>query len=125
MPVIKASQNDVVILDSIFYIYYPILFKKSKIQVQALINFNNKVNAMIPGYVSKLGPKIRFTNVKTQKIDGSTFKTFELVLASFQVEDKFERPWFFEKTFLLANLYIEIVLKMLFLTLSNANIKFP
>ena len=47
---------------------------------------------------------------------------FEMVLASFQVEDKLRRPWFFQETFLLADLSIEIVLKMPFLTLSNANI---
>lgn len=43
---------------------------------------------MIPGYVLKLGLKIYFTNIKAQKIDGSTFKTFKIALASFQVEKK-------------------------------------
>lgn len=49
---------------------------------------------------------------------------FEIVLARFQVKDKFERARFFQETFLLANISMEIVLGMLFLTLSNVNIQF-
>ena len=41
------------------------------------------MNAMIVEYVLKLGLKICFTNVKVQKIDGSIFKTFGIILASF------------------------------------------
>ena len=47
-----------------------------------------------------------------------------MVLASFQVEDKFGRARFFQKTFLLANISAEIVLGMPFLTLSNADVQF-
>ena len=79
---------------------------------------------MIPGYILKLGLKIRLTNVKAQKIDGSTFETFEIVLASFQIENTLEKTQFFSKIFLLADLSVEVVLRMPFLTLSNANIKF-
>ena len=75
-------------------------------------------------YVSKLGLKVRLTNIKTQKIDNFTLKTFEMVLASFQVENKLERPWFFQETFLLANLSMEVVLEIPFLTFNNANIQF-
>ena len=45
-----------------------------------------------------------------------------MVLASFQVKNMLEKPWFFKETFLLADFSIEIVLEMLFLTFSNANI---
>ena len=124
-PVTEASQEDVVVvLDWVPYICYPIWFKKSKVQVQALFDFGNEVNAMTPGYVSKLGLKVRPTNVGAQKIDGFTLKTFRIVLASFQVEDTLGRARFFQETFLLTDLSIEVVLKMLFLTFSNANIKF-
>ena len=34
-------------------------------------------------YASKLGLKVCFTNVGVQKIDGSIFKTFNMILASF------------------------------------------
>ena len=47
-----------------------------------------------------------------------------MVLASFQVEDKLESARFFQETFLLANISAEVVLDMLFLTLSNADIQF-
>ena len=79
---------------------------------------------MTLGYILKLGLKIRSTNVKAQKIDGSTLKTFEMVLVNFQIENTLWRAWFFLKTFLLANLNIKVVLRMPFLTFSNANIKF-
>ena len=75
-------------------------------------------------YTSKLGLKVHFTKVGAQKVHDSTLKTFGIVLASFQVEDKLEKVWFFQKTFLLANINMEIVLDMLFLILSNANIQF-
>ena len=77
---------------------------------------------MTPGYALKLGLKIRPTNSGAQKIDDSTLKTFGIVLASFQMEDKPARARFFQKTFLLADLSIEVILRMSFLTLSNANI---
>ena len=77
---------------------------------------------MTPGYVLKLGLKVRPTNIGAQKIDSSILKTFEMVRASFQVEDKLGRPWFFQKIFLLADLSMEVVLEMPFLILSNANI---
>ena len=79
---------------------------------------------MTLGYVLKLGLKVRPTNVKAQKIDGSTLQTFEMVLASFQVEDTLRRARFFQKTFLLADFSVEVVLGMPFLTLTNADIKF-
>ena len=75
-------------------------------------------------YISKLGLKVYSTDVKAQKIDGSTLKTFKMVLASFQVEDTLGRARFFQETFLLADLSIEVVLEMPFLTLSNVDIKF-
>ena len=51
--------------------------------MQALIDSSSKVNAITLGYALKLGLKICFTNVKTQKIDGSTLEIFGIVLASF------------------------------------------
>ena len=59
----KASQKGLIILNWVFCICYLIWFKKSKVQIQALINFGSKVNAMIPGYVLKLGLKVRPINV--------------------------------------------------------------
>ena len=123
-PVTKASQKDIVVLDRIPCICYPIWFKKSKVQVQALFDSGSKINAITLEYALKLGLKIRPTDVGAQKINSSTFKTFGMVLASFQVEDTLGRAWFFWETFLLADLSVKVVLGMPFLTLSNADIKF-
>ena len=77
---------------------------------------------MILVYASELGLRVHQTNVEAQKIDGSTLETFGIVLASFQVEDKLERAWYFKETFLLTNISMEVVLGISFLTFSNADI---
>ena len=79
---------------------------------------------MTPAYASKLGLRVRHTDVGAQKIDGSTLQTFGMVLANFRMEDKLGRTRFFQETFLLADISAEVVLGMPFLTLSNANVKF-
>ena len=74
----RASIEDKPLaLDWVSCIYYLIWFKKSKVQVQALIDFGSKVNAMTLGYASKLGLKVCPTNVGAQNIDGSIFETLE------------------------------------------------
>lgn len=67
----------------ILYIQYPVKFKKAYTEVQALINSRNKVNLMIPAYTVVFGLCVCFTNIETQKIDRSTFLTYNLVLANF------------------------------------------
>ena len=49
---------------------------------------------------------------------------FEMVLSSFKIKDKLKNARFFQKTFLLANLSIKMVLKMLFFIFSNVNMLF-
>ena len=119
-PVTEASKKDVVALDQIFCICYLILFKKNK--VQTLINFDSKVNAITSRYALKLDLKIRPINVGVQKINGSTFKICIIVLASFQIENKLEKVWFFQKMFLLVDFNIKVVLRIFIFTLSNINI---
>ena len=118
----KTSKEGDVALQRVLYVHYSIRFKKK--EVQALIDLGNEVNAMILAYASRLGLRVYRTNIGAQKIDGSTLKTFEIVLASFQVENKLGRTWFFQETFLLADINTELVLGMPFLTFSNANIQF-
>ena len=115
----NSKENDVA-LQRVPCIHYPIWFKKK--EVQALIDSGSEINAMIPAHVSRLGLRVHRTDIGAQKIDGSIFKTFGIVLASFQVGDKFERTQFFQKTFLLADISTEVVLSILFLTLSNADV---
>ena len=47
-----------------------------------------------------------------------------MVIADFQVKDKTSKPKFFRKTFLIAEIKFEMILGMLFLKISNANILF-
>lgn len=42
-------------LERVLYIQYLIKFKKEQIEVQALINFGSKVNAIIQAYTAVLG----------------------------------------------------------------------
>ena len=75
-------------------------------------------------FTQKLGFYIWKTNVGAQKIDGSAFRTFGIVIVDFQVEDKGDKPRFFQETFLVANTKFEIILEMLFLKISNTDIAF-
>ena len=79
---------------------------------------------MNPDYARKLGLKIRRTNIGVQKIDGSALETFGMVIADFQVEDKANRPRFFQETFLVADTKFEVILRMPFLKISNADVSF-
>lgn len=119
--VIENRKEDNVILKKIFCIYYLFSFKKN--EIRALINSINKINAISPRYILKLDLKFYHT-IRAQKIDGSTFKIFEMVQTSFQVEDKLGQTQYFQKMFLLANTSIKIVLEISFLTFSNTNILF-
>ena len=89
-----------------------------------MLNSGSKVNAMSPAYAKRLGLKTRKTNVRAQKIDGSALKTFGMVIADFQVEDKSGRPRFFQETFLVANTKFEMILGIPFLKISNADVAF-
>ena len=79
---------------------------------------------MSPTYAKKLGLKTRKTNVGAQKIDGSVLKTFGMVIADFQMEDKGCRPRFFQETFLVANTKFDAVLGIPFLKISNVDVTF-
>ncbi len=79
---------------------------------------------MALAYSAKLGLKVRPNDVGAQKIDGSIFETFGMVLANFQAEDKLGRARFFQKTFLVANTSVEVVLGMPFFNFSNADVVF-
>ena len=111
------------ILDRVPCIHYPMQFRKNKgATIQALIDSGSKVNTMTPAYAKKPSLQVRKTNVRAQKIDGSLLRTFGMVIAGFQVEDKLGRARSFQESFLLAETNMEVVLGMPFLALSNANI---
>ena len=47
-----------------------------------------------------------------------------MAIADFPVIDKLDKAWFFQETFLLANISMKIILKTFFLIIKNANIQF-
>ena len=89
-----------------------------------MLDSNSRVNAISPVFVQKLDFHIQKTNVKAQKINDSTFETFKIVITNFQVEDKGDKPRFFQEIFLFADIKFEVILGMLFLKISNANVAF-
>ena len=91
LSVIEVSKKKNLFLEWMPCIYYLLRFYKDTVGVRALIDWGIEVNAMSPMYASKLGLKVHHTDVETQKIDGSTVETFEIVLTSFQVKDKLRR----------------------------------
>ena len=107
------------VLDCFPCIYYPIQFKKDTPEVQTLIDLGSEVNAMAPAYAKKLGLWVRKIDVSAQKIDGSTLETYGIVIAGFQVQDKFGKDRFFQETILVADTSVEVILKMLFLAFSK------
>lgn len=51
-----AEKEDMIILDRMLYIHYPVQFgKRGKKVIKALINFDSKVNAITPDYAKYLG----------------------------------------------------------------------
>ena len=79
---------------------------------------------MTPAYTAYLGPKVRVTDVGAQKIDGSSLATYGMVITVFQIVNKLDCSRFFYETFLLADIIIKVILGILFLTLSNADVEF-
>ena len=125
--VIGASKEapKIRVLDKISCICYLVQFCKDKGKdVLAFLDSGSEVNTMTPAYAAHLGLKVRVTDVGTQTIDGSSLATYNMVIATFQVVNKLGRSRFFQKTFLLTDISIKVVLAMPFLIFSNANIQF-
>ena len=105
-------------------IRYPITFRKKSVSMSALLDSGSEVNAIYPTLARQLGHSIRPMDVEAQKIDGTMLDTFGMVVSAFSVMDKANQVRFFEETFLVANVSPEVVLGMLFLTLSGADVDF-
>ena len=119
-------------LEQVTCIQYPIAFPGGVTQdgsalgpVSALLDSGSEVNAMHPAFAERLGLVVRTTNVGAQKIDGTTFETYGMVVAAFSVTDQADRVRFFEETFLVANISPDVVFGMLFFTLSGVDVDFP
>ena len=77
---------------------------------------------MSQAFAHELGFKIWKTNIEVEKIDNTTLETYGIVVSTFFVLDENGRKRFFEESFLLTDVKLEIMLEMLFLTISNANV---
>ena len=108
-------------LERVSCVQYSVTFKD---QTKALLDLRSKINAMSQAFAYQLGLAIWKTNVGAQKINGTTLKTYGIIFFTFFVSNKDGRERFFEESFLLVNIKPEIVLEMLFLTMSNANVDF-
>ena len=108
-------------LEQVFGIWYPVIFKDG---IEALLYSESKVSIMSQAFAHQLGLKICKINIGAQKIDGTTLKTYEIVVFTFSILDKDNKERFFEESFLLADVKLDIVLEMPFLIISNANIDF-
>ena len=101
--------------------WYSVTFKE---QTEALLDSESEINIMSPAFASQLGLKIRKTNIRAQKLDGTTLETYRIIVSIFFLLDKDGRKRFFEESFLLADVKPEIVFRMAFLIMSNADIDF-
>lgn len=85
---------------------------------------DSELNVMTTTYVVKLYITIRKINVKVQKIVDLLPTTYVMVLDKSLLQDSLGKVRFFEKTFLLVDTSMEVVLELSFLSFSNANVKF-
>ena len=79
----KTSKENHVTLKRVPCINYPLCFQKNTVGIRTLVDSGSEVNAIILTYAAKLGLKVWKTNIRAQKIDGSTLDTFEMVLPDF------------------------------------------
>ena len=89
-----------------------------------MINSRSEVNAIYLTFAKQLGLFVRPTDVRAQKIDGTMLDTYGMLVAALSVMDKVNRVKFIEETFLVTNISPEVVLAMIFLTLSGADVDF-
>ena len=66
------AEDGAVQLERVQCIHYPIRFQKDSAGAGALFDSGSEINAMTPAFALKLGLKVRPTNVRAQKIDGSS-----------------------------------------------------
>ena len=83
---VTRANSETIPLQRVSCIRYPVQFQRH--DIEALIDSRNEVNAMTPTFAAKLGLATRKTDIGAQKIDGLPLVTYEMVLASFSVQDK-------------------------------------
>ena len=92
--------------------------------MSVLFDWSSKIIAIHLTFAKELGLPIRPTDIGAKKINSTTLNSFRAVVAAFLVTDKANQVRSFEKIFLIANVSLEIVFEMLFLTFSGTDINF-
>lgn len=95
-----------------------------KAEILTLINPKIKLNVMNLAYTDKRDLKVRKIKVNAQKIDNFSPEFYDIVIAAFQILDKLDYLQFFQKTFLLTIINMEIILDMPFFIFNNINVPF-
>ena len=90
----------------------------------ALFDLGNEVNAIYLIFARKLGLVMQTTNVGIQKIDDTTFETYEIVIVVLSITDQVNNIKFFKQIFLMANVSPNMIRGMSFLTMNDANFEF-
>lgn len=90
----------------------------------AFLDSDSKVNIIHSNFAKEQGLSVRLIYVEAQKINGTMLNIYKIVVTAFLVTDKMDQVRFFEKTFLVTNVSLEVVHRMLFLTLSIVQIDF-
>lgn len=85
------------LIKRVLYIHYIILFKKNEIQI--LTDLKSKIDIITLVYIIKLGFKVGLISIGVQKVDSFILEIFEIVPASFQLEDKLRKPSFLRDFF--------------------------
>ena len=75
-------------------------------------------------YAKTLGLKVWKTNIGAKKIYGSALGTFGMVIANFWKKNKISKPKIFQKIFLVADIILEVILRMHFLKIKNVDMLF-
>lgn len=120
-----ASMEALVLLKCVLCIDYLVLFQKDPVgPVFTIIDLSNKINAMHLVYAKTLSLNIRKTDVTAQKIGGTTLETLQMLIVAFPVFNKAKKVYFFEETFLLADINMNVALKILFFPFSNVDVRF-
>ena len=58
------------------------------------------------------------------KNNNTILETYKIIISTFSLSNKNDRERFFDKSFLLTNVNLDILLKILFLIMSNTDVNF-
>lgn len=79
-----ARKEDVIVLDRLPCIYYPIQFRKwGKKVARTLIDSNSEINIITPIYAKQLELQNQHSNIRAQKINSLSIESFGIVIARF------------------------------------------